>query len=222
VVLAKSLASLDRLSGGRVLPAFGLGVAESAEHQAFGVDRRDRGGWFNEALPLLRRLWTEDHVNHNGRRFRLTDVTIAVKPHQDPFEVWLGGRSDLELDRVGRLGDGWLPSFCTPEQVAAGRSRIEETAAAHDRVIDPQHYGALIPYRPDGGAIPEPVMGLLAKRVVDTPPETVVPELSWLPEIIGGFVDVGFSKFVLVPVTEPETWQTELDQVAATVLPLET
>src|SRR5690606_19641073 len=62
VVLAKALASLDRLSDGRVLPAFGLGIAEPAEHQAFGVARTDRAPWTEEALPLMRRLWTGEPV----------------------------------------------------------------------------------------------------------------------------------------------------------------
>jgi len=222
VVLAKSLASLDRLSEGRVLPAFGLGIADSAEHQAFGVERRDRGGWFNEALPLMRRLWTEDEVSHHGKRFRVDDVSIAVKPVQEPFEIWLGGRSELELDRVGRHGDGWLPSFCTPDQVARDRVRIEETAAAHGRAMDPEHYGALIPYRPDGASIPEVMQALLAKRSPGADAEQVVPELQALPEAITAFVNVGFSKFVLVPVVEPDRWSDELSQVASTVLPLET
>jgi len=106
VVLAKSIASLDQLSAGRVLPAFGLGVADSAEHQAFGVRRTERGAWFNEAMPLLRRLWSEDHVSHSGTRFAIEDVTVRPKPVQQPLEVWFGGIAPLELKRVGRHADG--------------------------------------------------------------------------------------------------------------------
>src|SRR5260370_13370333 len=57
VLLAKELASLDVLSGGRLLPAFGLGVADAAEQQAFGVDRPERAAWFDEALGVIRQLW---------------------------------------------------------------------------------------------------------------------------------------------------------------------
>ena len=69
VIVAKELATLDRLSGGRLLPAFGLGVADAHEQQAFGVAREERAAWFDEALPLIRRLWTEDKVDHDGPRF---------------------------------------------------------------------------------------------------------------------------------------------------------
>jgi probable F420-dependent oxidoreductase len=221
VILAKSMASLDRLSGGRLLPAFGLGVANSAEQQAFGVARTDRGGWFNEALPLMRRLWSEDHVTHHGKRFNVEDVTIRPHPTQEHLDVWLGGIAPLELKRVGVHGDGWLPSFCTPEQVVEARTEIERIAAEHDRVIDPEHYGALIPYRPDGGSIPEATVAVIQARNPDADPEEVVPSKEGLVNTINGFIDVGFSKFVLIPTVEPDNWDIELAEVAALAKPLE-
>ena len=118
VLLAKQWASLDVLSGGRALPAFGLGVVEPHEQQAFGVTREERAPWFDEALPLIRRLWSEDTVDHDGPRFQYEGVSIGTRPVQQPLDVWLGGRAPGELRRVGDLADGWLPSFCTP---GAGR-----------------------------------------------------------------------------------------------------
>lgn len=221
VVLAKSLASLDRLSGGRLLPAFGLGVADSAEHQAFGVDRKQRGSWFNEALPLMKRLWSEDNVSHSGKRFQITDVTIKPRPIQDPLEVWLGGIAPLELKRVGRHADGWLPSFCTPAQVSEARSVIEAVATEHDREIEGGHFGALIPYRATNSSIPEAMQVILNKRNPDAEPEEIIPTKDQIEKVIGRFVDVGFSKFVLIPTVEPDDWDRELDEVATIVKPLE-
>ncbi len=221
VVLAKSLASLDRLSNGRLLPAFGLGVANSAEHQAFGVERTDRGGWFNEALPLMRRLWDEDHVTHQGKRFTIADVTIRPKPVQTPLEVWLGGIAPLELKRVGRHGDGWLPSFCTPKQVAEARRTIDAVAAEHDRAIDVEHFGALIPYRLDGGPLPDAFVEIARARNPDADPAEIFPTKDELPRVLGRFVDEGFSKFVVIPVVEPDDWSTELAELAGVVRPLE-
>ena len=221
VVLAKSIASLDRLSGGRALPAFGLGVANSAEHQAFGVERTDRGGWVNEALPLMRRLWSEDQVSHQGKRFNISDVTVRPRPLQDPLEVWLGGIAPLELKRVGRHGDGWLPSFCTPKQVAEARVVIEQVAAEHDRTIDEGHFGALIPYRANGADLPDATAALIHARNPDADVAEVLPVKADLPVAINRFVNEGFSKFVLIPVVEPHNWDHELDEVAALVKPLE-
>ena len=76
VLLAKQWASLDVLSGGRALPAFGLGVVHPVEQQAFGVERSDRASIFDEALPLLRRLWSEDDVTHDGKWFHYEHMNV--------------------------------------------------------------------------------------------------------------------------------------------------
>ena len=78
VLLAKQWASLDALSGGRALPAFGLGVVDRNEQQAFGVTREERAPWFEEALPLIRRLWSEDIVDHDGPRFHYDGVRVPL------------------------------------------------------------------------------------------------------------------------------------------------
>ena len=152
VVLAKELASLDRLSGGRLLPAVGLGAPVPAEHRAFGVDRKERSAWFDEAIGLMRRLWVEDDVHHDGARFHVEGVTLRPRPVQEPIEMWLGGNSPSELRRTGRLGDGWLPSFCSVADVRDGWPVINATAAEHGREIDPEHLGVLIAYGRRRGA----------------------------------------------------------------------
>ena len=221
VVLAKSIASLDRMSGGRVLPAFGLGVANSAEHQAFGVQRKERGAWFNEALPLMKRLWSEDRVTHDGPRFSVADVTVRPKPIQDPLEVWLGGIAPLELKRVGRHADGWLPSFCTPKQVAEARLVIDEVAAEHDRAIPEDHFGALIPYRENGAEVPEATVAVVTARNPDASIDEIIPTKASIADVVTRFVDEGFTKFVMIPTVEPDDWDVELDEVASIVKPLE-
>jgi probable F420-dependent oxidoreductase len=217
VLLAKALASLDVLSGGRLLPAVGLGVADPAEQQAFGVDRGERAAWFDEVVPLLRRLWTGEPVDHHGPRFHLDGLRVLPTPVQAPLEVWLGGLAPSELRRVGRLGDGWLPSFCTPDDVAAGRPVVEAAAAEAGRSIDPEHWGALVPYLGDGaGGLPDRLAAALARRRPGVDPADLVPcGLAAVSKTLERFVDVGFSKFVLVPAVEPPDWDAELDAVAS-------
>jgi alkanesulfonate monooxygenase SsuD/methylene tetrahydromethanopterin reductase-like flavin-dependent oxidoreductase (luciferase family) len=131
--------------------------------------------------------------------------------------VWLGGQSASELRRVGRLGDGWLPSFCTPEDASAGRAVIEEAAAASGRQIDPEHFGALIPYV--HRALPERLVRVLELRRPGVAPERVVP-VGWTAarELLEQFVAVGFSKFVLVPAEEPRRWSDEIGELANELL----
>ncbi|MFM7126079.1 MAG: TIGR03854 family LLM class F420-dependent oxidoreductase [Actinomycetota bacterium] len=225
VILAKELATLDRLSGGRLLPAFGLGVADPQEQQAFGVARDERAKRFDEALAVLRACWTQDRVTHHGNFFHYDDLRVEPKPRQSPPDVWLGGIAPSELRRVGRLADGWLPSFVTPDDVAQGRTVIESVAAEHDREIDPEHFGALIPYA--FGPLPDAVIaGYKARRPDVEDPTQLVPQgWSALQDHIGRFIEVGFSKFVVLPIIEPGSagaWEDHLTEAAGHLLQLQT
>ena len=223
VVLAKELATLAVMSGGRLLPAFGLGVADAREHQAFGVERGERARWFDEALAVMRTCWFDDVVDHDGERFHYEG--LQVRPQPARLDVWLGGIAPSELRRVGRLADGWLPSFVTPADAAAGRAVIEQVAAEHDRAIEDDHFGVLIPYTLD--VVPDVLLAQLARRRPDLDdPATLVP-VGWdaLIDTIKRFVDVGTTKFVVLPVAEPgdaAAWDDHLAAAAEALLPLET
>lgn len=218
--VAKAWASLDRLSGGRTLPAFGLGVRDPKEQQAFGVERAERAARFDEALALVRRFWLENEVTHEGAWYRYDGVRVEPKPVQRPPEVWLGGRSDAELRRCGRLGDGWLPSFVTPDAALRGWKLVNEAAAGADRAIDAEHFGALVAYARQ--TLPDAVLELFSARFPDADPAEVFPVgHEALRDRLLAFCDVGASKFVVVPVDEPDDWTAELDSLAARVLPLQ-
>jgi probable F420-dependent oxidoreductase len=220
VLVAKELASLDRLSGGRLLPAFGLGAPESAEHRAFAVKREERAALFDEALPLIRRLWAEDDVTHHGPRWSFESITVLPKPRQGHLDVWLGGMSPSELRRTARLADGWLPSFIRPAEAGAGRRTIEELAAGYGRAIDPEHYGVLIPY--SDTTVPGPTLELLARRRPGVDPTEIIPMgFDALTAQIRRFIDEGISKFVLIPLAEPPSWEPHLAALADAVLPLQ-
>lgn len=219
VLLAKTMASLDQLSNGRLLPAFGLGVANAAEHQAFGVERKERAAWFNEAMPLLRRLWSEDSVTHHGERFTIDNAQVNPKPVQEPLEVWMGGAAPLELRRVGRYSDGWLPSFCTVDDVADGIKVVNEHAAEAGREIEDEHFGVLLPY--SDGPVSERFAEAVKRRNPDRAVDDVIATKENIVERLEAFVEVGASKFVIVPTTEPSDWPAELAQMAELVLPLE-
>ena len=222
VLLAKEWASLDVLSGGRALPAFGLGVVDPVEQQAFGVAREERASRFDEALGVMRRLWTEDTIDHDGQWFHYEGVGIGIRPVQQPPDVWLGGRSPGELKRVGRLSDGWLPSFQSPAEVQAGQAVVMEAAAAAGRAIDPEHWGALVAYSPT--ELPPAVLEAIGKRLSGVNAAEVVPiGHEALRRTLEGFIEVGFSKLVPVPFGATITdWDAELTALAAATLDLTT
>ena len=205
------------LSGGRLLPAFGLGAPQLAEWPAFGVARNERAAWFDESLPLMRRLWTEDTVDHHGARFKFEGVSVLPKPTQQPLDVWLGGSAPSELRRVGRMADGWLPSFTTPSEVAKGIDTIKQVAAEAGREIEEEHYGVLVGYR--HGELSQQYVSASRTRRPDLDPNDVIPDgVASLRDRLEQFIAVGASKFVAIPVREPEDWPAELQHVADEVV----
>jgi probable F420-dependent oxidoreductase len=219
-LLAKALATLDLLSQGRTLPIVGLGTVHVDEQQAFAVDRAERARWVDEAVPLLRRLWTEEAVTHRGQRFQLDGVNIHPKPRRS-LPIWFGGRDKGELKRAGRLGDGWLASFATPAEVSAGIEVVGTAAARHGRAIDVDHYGVLMLY-----SLEEPsrrTQEFLAWRRPDLALGDVLPiGAAALCRRLREYIDAGGSKFILIPAERPADWRAELGALADAVLQLQT
>ena len=220
VLVAKSMASLDRMSGGRLLPAFGLGVADAHEQQAFGIERGGRAAWFDEALPLMRRLWTEDAVDHDGALFHLEGIGVLPKPVQKPSTCgWAGSRRPSFGASGGCPTVGCRRSSCRARP-RPRRQSSRKPRPSTSREIDPEHFGALIAYAV--GEVPDTLLALLARRRPDLDPTEIVPNgMAELRDRINAFCDVGFSKFVVLPVGEPDDWSTHLEEVAAEILPLQ-
>lgn len=227
VLLAKELATIDFLSGGRLVCAFGLGSDFPPEHGIFGVDRSDRAAMTDEATELIRRLWTEDEVTFSGRFFSVEKLTLRPKPVQDDPcpDIWFGGHSRAAARRVGRLGTGWLPSFISTRDYPERVEEIKEVAAANGREIEWDHYGALVPYLPDPDAENvDFVRDVVARRRPELDVDELLPtgESERLREFLEGYVEAGATKFALVPVFAPDDWTEELARLREEVcVPLE-
>jgi len=219
--LARELANLDRLSGGRLLLIMVLGQPDVPEMLAQHVSKDERGALLEEVLPLLRRLWSGEVVNHNGPRYQLRDARIAPTPVQAPLEMWLGGQVPGALRRVGRLGDGWIPGLITPTEAAQKRQRIEAAAAAAGRTIDPEHFGVNLTY--SRGPLPGSAVEQLRRRRPDLNPADFIPQSrTALHERIDEWLAVGFSKFLLRPAVLPTDWTAELETLAEDILERQT
>ncbi|MFG1695509.1 TIGR03619 family F420-dependent LLM class oxidoreductase [Nonomuraea sp. NPDC049309] len=131
VLLAKQLATLQTLSGGRVTAGIGLGWLPE-EFEASGVDMARRGRRGEEFVELLRRAWTDEVVEHSGEFYRVPPAHIDPKPEPGPPRVLLGGTADVALRRAARLADGWVSSSREDLTAIGGRIRMikEELAAA--------------------------------------------------------------------------------------------
>ena len=141
LVLAKQCATIDYLSGGRLLPMFGVGYPKAAEWAATGTSSDHRGSKANEMFELITRLWSEESVTFEGKYFQYKNATIAPKPIQQPLPLWIGGSSEAALKRTARLGSGWIGGIESPEQVKNAVSGIKNYALQYNRAIDDDHYG---------------------------------------------------------------------------------
>jgi probable F420-dependent oxidoreductase len=216
-VLARELAQLDRLSGGRLLLTAVLGLPEADEVAAQGVDKGERGALLEEGVEVMRRLWRGETVDHDGPHYRLTNARLDPLPVQEPIEIWLGGQLPGALRRVGRMADGYLPGLCTPDEAAANRTVVEAAAAEAGRRIDPEHYGVNLSYH--RGPIPREAAEQLRARRPDLDPADVVPTSpAALAETVDAWLAAGYSKFLLRPLAAPDDWTAELETLAEEIL----
>ena len=210
-VVAKQLATLDRLSGGRLLVTFGLG-GEASERAAFPIPGgRRRGEVFDEALDLVRRYLHEDDAD---------GVTIRPRPVQQPLELWVAGTAPAAQARAGRRSDGWLTSLLTPDEARQGREVVEAEAERAGRRIDPEHFGVSLAYA--DGDVPPVLTAAIARRRPGVEPQRLVPVgLPAAVDMLERFVAAGFSKFVVRPATAPVDWPETLEGMAEALLPLQ-
>ncbi|HEX2275558.1 MAG TPA: LLM class F420-dependent oxidoreductase [Candidatus Tectomicrobia bacterium] len=109
-LVAKQAAEVDVLTGGRLRLGVGIGW-NHVEYEALGTNFHDRGRRSEEQIAVLRALWTQDVVHFKGRWHRITHAGLNPLPVQRPIPIWLGGRAEAVVRRVGRLADGWFPQF---------------------------------------------------------------------------------------------------------------
>ena len=220
LLVAKQLASLARLAPRRILPVFGLHSARPAERGAFPVPEGRRGALFDEALVLLRELLTTPRVTFRGEFFDVEEASVGLSPER-PLDLWLGGSAPAALRRIGRLADGWLASFITPAEAAAGIEAIQTAAREAGREVDPEHFGVSLAVC--FGSVPDQLLDAARRRRVDLAPELFAP-VGWdaLADLVRAFTEAGVSKFVVRPALPPPDWQRFAEEFAEQMLPLQT
>ncbi len=220
LLLAKELAHLDRLTGGRLLVAFMPGIGSPLERAALGVEGVDRTARMVEVIEACRQWWAGEAVTAEIGGYRFDGVMTGPPPLQDPLEIWLGGNGPRGLEVTGTHGDGWLGSQATPDQAAGFRKVIGDAARAVGREVDDEHFGISIPYARSplsDEQVAAAMRRTKADRVDILPigPEEII-------DLIGRHIDSGLSKFVLRPMTLHDGWDAELEFLAEHVLPLQT
>jgi probable F420-dependent oxidoreductase len=136
-VTARGFATLDQVSGGRALAGVGAGWLRS-EFEAAGIDPATRGSRLEEAIRVVRSLWTEETIRGDGPRFPFEEVGFEPKPVQSAsIPILVGGESRRALSRAATLGDGWLGMWHDPASAARRVGELREIRAASDRAGEP-------------------------------------------------------------------------------------
>jgi probable F420-dependent oxidoreductase len=130
--LAKAAATLDVLSGGRLILGVGVGAIEN-EMEAMGSPFKERGAFTNEAITVMRTLWAEDDPRFVGVYSRFAGMKFSPKPLQKPIPIVIGGVSGAAIRRAARLGNGWQPLGLLPDALGQGMAALREECRACGR-----------------------------------------------------------------------------------------
>ena len=136
-LVAKQLAEVDVLSGGRLRVGVGVGWNE-VEYEAMGSDFKTRGRRLTEQFAVLRELWTKESVTFHGQWHDISEASINPLPVQRPIPLWMGGSSEAALRRAGTLADGWVPTFFPLDTGAAVLEKLMSYVAESGR--DPKTF----------------------------------------------------------------------------------
>jgi len=225
-ILAKEIATLDYLSDGRVLPAIGLGTEQHSEYEACGVRREERAARADEMLFIMRKLWSVQEFDFKGDHFTLNKVAIQPKPVRPELPpIWIGGRSKAALRRVAKLGDGWMASQVTPEEIALGKKLIEETARLIGRSVDADHYGVILNFAlaetsKEAKELSQPYLIPDKQRQdINTRDINAIGTVDEIVVLINRFIAAGATKFVMRPTCPPDKMFEQLSLLTEHIIP---
>ncbi len=226
-VAAKMAATLDVLSGGRLIFGVGVGGENPKEFELCGVPHAERGARVTEAIDVVRALWRDRPASFQGRFTRFERVSIDPKPLQQPGPpIWIGGRSDAALSRAARQGDGWISYVIHAERYAQGMARIREHAERAGRSLEgfATAHLAFITIGHDYEKARDTWVRLVSKRyaqdfgplarkygIIGTPAQCV--------EQLERFIEAGCTYFVMNPICDNEDAERQFEQIAAEIVP---
>jgi len=208
-LVAKQIADLDRICGGRVILGVGIGGEYPQEFRAMQVPIEERGRRANEAIPLLRRLWTAEPVTHEGRYYAMEDVKIHPAPLQPGGPpIVVAGRKEPAMRRAALLGDGWFPYLYSPRRYAASVETVQAAAAEAGRDLSSFEWcvWVFLNINPDGQVAREEAARSMGgtynqdfRPMVDNVAAAGTPEE--VADKVRAFYDAGARHFVFSPAT---------------------
>ena len=223
LVAAKSFATLDYLSHGRIVMAVGTG-ANLADYAACGIPVEGRGRRLDEGIMILRKAWTEAQASFHGKYFNFDNVSIEPRPihrtnnDSGTIDIWVGGRSEAALKRTARFADGYFASFQTPEEFSRNMTAIRGYAAGFGRANARIEAGLILfcrlaSTRERAMAEMRPMIAAMGRGGDAFLQRTLYGSPADIMERLTEYVTAGLDKFVLWPVAEPSAWKGQIELI---------
>jgi probable F420-dependent oxidoreductase len=225
-VAAKQAATLDVLSGGRLVFGVGVGGENPKEFELCGIPHKERGARVNEGIDAVRALWRDSPATFHGRYTRFESVSIDPKPVQQLPPIWIGGRSDAALARAGRQGDGWMSYVVQADRYAQSLDKIRAAAAGAGRSMDAFTAAHLV-FITIGGdfeAAKRAWVSVLSRRYAqDFEPLAkrygVIGTPGQCAEQLERFRAADCNYFVMSAIGDPRDERAQLETIAAEIIP---
>ena len=224
VLMAKTMASLDVVSGGRMIFGIGVGGDYPLEFAAMRIPVGERGARANESLDIIKGLWANERFSYEGRHFSIRDVEILPRPIQPSLPIWVGGSSDAALRRAARYGDGWIPAFSSASKFARLSSELRRLLQEGGRTAEAFTFGVYLfaNVDPDPGRALEAAAGYIERvyqldgvRTMERSGVTGPPE-GCAGRIIP-YVEAGADHVVLAPMSSSRDWPRQIDGYAEVI-----
>lgn len=226
-MIAKEFASLDVLSEGRVRLTVGVGGDYPREFDACNVPMSERGQRSTEAIEIMRKYWSGERFDYDGKIFKLRDVNMLPRPVNGTIPIWVSGRQEGPMRRAAALGDGWHPYMYTADRCRESFFKVKQYAEEAGRVLPPDYvfacfiYVALyddekearahgvkeLSYRYD-----QDFSELVDKYCAYGPPARVIDYLA-------RYIEAGTNYLILAPIMPPERRIEHLERLARDVVP---
>ena len=227
-IVAAQTATLATLSNGRLRLGIGIGGEWPKEWQAAGVPIKERGARLEEALPLLQRIYAGEAVDAEGRFNSFSGVSVSPVP--PPIPVYLGGRAEAALDRIGRLADGWLGFFVTPKGFERDGAAIDAARERAGRAGQPFERGILLHFLLDDSpaAMTQalehncgfPREMKLAGNEEQLKRLVLVGSTSEVLDRLQQYIEAGCTTFCVSPIQKAaESYRRQAERFAAELLP---
>jgi alkanesulfonate monooxygenase SsuD/methylene tetrahydromethanopterin reductase-like flavin-dependent oxidoreductase (luciferase family) len=225
-IVAKQIADLDNASGGRVMLGVGVGGEYPQEFRAVQVPQSERGRRADEAITLIRRLWTGEEISHSGPFYPMNDVKVHPRPRQvGGPPILVSGRQEAAMRRAATVGDGWMPYLYSPRRYRASVARIREIAAAHGRDLGRFGWTLYIPVCVDSDAArARRAAAAFLGGTYQQDFEQMIGHVGaagptgFVAERLCEYVDAGARHFIFLMVGEPVTQARQLVEHVVPVL----